>query len=112
MGTVGLIVYTLFSLLLPKQYRPTKDSKIPFMIQLSITSATAYAFDTAARRAMVSSGEDWKYTSSKDAFVRILRADGWMAFFRGAGVAMVGYYVFVNLQLFFKKQDLIPTNKA
>jgi len=91
---VGIIVYRgcyfgFYDSLKPLLRGPLKDSfTAKFLLGWGVTigaGLASYPLDTIRRRMMMTSGEAVKYKSSIDCGVQIIKNEGWMSLFKGAG---------------------------
>ncbi|KAL0335861.1 UNVERIFIED_CONTAM: ADP,ATP carrier protein ER-ANT1 [Sesamum radiatum] len=55
----------------------------------TVSGVCAYPFDTLRRRMMLTSGQPVKYRSAMDAFLQIIRTEGFAALFRGVTANML-----------------------
>ncbi|KAL0364437.1 UNVERIFIED_CONTAM: ADP,ATP carrier protein ER-ANT1 [Sesamum angustifolium] len=72
---------------------PIQDNFLAcFFLGWSVTTVSgvcAYPFDTLRRRMMLTSGQSVKYRSAMDAFLQIIRTEGFAALFRGVTANML-----------------------
>jgi len=118
---VGIIVYrgcyfgfydTLKPLLLPKDAGLAASFALGYAVTVS-AGLVSYPVDTIRRRMMMTSGEAVKYSGSLDCAVKILKAEGIGAFFKGAGAnilrgvagagVLAGFDKFQKLYIDFKE---------
>jgi len=89
---VGIVVYRGFYFGIFDTVRPLlhgyDNFAAKFALGYSVTVLSgliSYPLDTIRRRMMMTSGEAVKYSGSFDCAVQIMKAEGFMSFFKGAG---------------------------
>jgi solute carrier family 25 (adenine nucleotide translocator) protein 4/5/6/31 len=91
---VGIFIYRgcyfgFYDTLKPILLGPDADIALSFLLGygVSVTSGLiSYPVDTIRRRMMMTSGETVKYKGSLDCMFQIIRSEGFIALFKGAGV--------------------------
>ncbi|CAF1305827.1 unnamed protein product [Didymodactylos carnosus] len=94
---VGIIIYRgcyfgLYDTLKPILLGPDAGFTLSFLLGYGVTITSgliSYPVDTIRRRMMMTSGQAVKYKGSMDCMFQILRSEGVMAFYKGAGITIL-----------------------
>jgi len=119
---VGIIVYRGLYFGMYDSLKPVllkgdmKDSFLgSFLLGWSITIAAglaSYPIDTVRRRMMMKSGEAVKYKSSMHAFSEIIKAEGVMSLFKGAGANILRAVAGAGVLAGYDKLQVLVWGKA
>ena len=94
---LGIAIYRgcyfgIYDTLKPFVLRPDSSTTLAFLLGYGVTVTSgliSYPLDTIRRRMMMRSGELVKYKGAMDCMFQIIRNEGAMAVFKGAGVNIV-----------------------
>jgi len=116
---VGIVVYRGFYFGLYDTVKPMINPNAGFLFSFGLGYAVtvtagllSYPLDTIRRRMMMTSGRAEKYASSMDAFVKIVKNEGFMSLMKGAGAnilrgmagagTLAGFDVFKEWYIIFR----------
>jgi solute carrier family 25 (adenine nucleotide translocator) protein 4/5/6/31 len=117
---VGIVIYRglyfgIFDSLKPALPPNLKESMLAnFALGWGVTvgaGLASYPIDTIRRRMMMTSGEGEKYSGSMDCARKILAAEGWKSFFKGAGANILRGVAGAGVLTLYDKLQLIVFGK-
>jgi solute carrier family 25 (adenine nucleotide translocator) protein 4/5/6/31 len=117
---VGIVIYRGLYFGIYDSVKPTlpghlKDSLLAnFALGWTVTvgaGLASYPIDTIRRRMMMTSGEGEKYAGSLDCAKKILAAEGWKSFFKGAGANILRGVAGAGVLTLYDKLQLIVFGK-